>query len=169
MKRTVVIALCIVAAAWAVMRFFSDGPFHEAVTDAEKALDTTLKKVGEDEYLFENARIRTGVVPVKQRVDYTKMLTRRLVAELAAEEARLVKEQCGGKYVEGELCGFEHNPILCAQDVDEEYYYHTLHQGGDTAIIDYSWPYQPNRAVAHYTMLLGKDGWKIDAVRCMAR
>ncbi len=162
------IALTIVAVVWVAMNFSNTSPFHEPTTPAEKALDTMLRKIGNDDYLFENAHISAGTVPAKHRVDYSKILSQRLVQSLAQQEKMLMERDCGDLYLHGVVCGFDQNPILCAPDSSDLYYYRTMQEDATNATVDYSWPYKRNVASAHYDLIKDKDGWKIDAVTCAA-
>ena len=165
----IIMALGIAAVVWVGMNFTNESPYHRPQNDAEKALDTALVKVGDDPYAFENMHIRPGIVPNASRVDYSPMLTAKLMAQLAADEKRIVERDCNDVYIEGEICGFDYDPILCAQDTENGYVYMTTHEDATTASIDYSWPMssgRPEKTVAHYDLIKDKSGWKIDAVTC---
>ena len=93
------------------------------------------------------------------------MLTPALIAVLRNEEKKLVRKECGGKYLDGEECGFDYSPITCAQDSEPSYVYHTVLEFDAKAVIEYAWPNQTSR-VATYTMVKSKSGWLIDGVTC---
>ncbi len=82
------------------------------------------------------------------------------------EEKKLVKEECGGKYIDGDLCGIDHNPLTCAQDYNEEgYLYKTLAEDDEVAIISYMWPHRP-KVSATFRMIRQKGQWIVDGVSC---
>lgn len=76
--------------------------FHPPQTEAEKALDHILMLHTQDK-------------------EYRNFFTSALEKSIDDVEARLVKENCGGQYLEGELCGLDYTVLTCAQDVDDSY------------------------------------------------
>jgi hypothetical protein len=131
--------------------------FHPAKSAAEMALDRVLKMADGDEFQLDNLLHRYPVVPKKQ-VDYRGMLTVKLIAAMQAEEHKLVAKDCGGRYLEGEICGMDYSPITCAQDTIAPYTYKTLTQRARDAIIA-----GPS---ATYRMIQVGSGWQIDGIKC---
>jgi len=131
--------------------------FHPPKSAAETALDHVLKAADSDEFQLDNLLHRYPVVP-KKRVDYRTMLTAPLIAAMQVEEKKLVAHDCGGKYLEGEVCGMDSSPITCAQDVVRPYTYKTLDQKGNTTTIA-----GPN---ATYRMIQVGSGWQVDGIKC---
>jgi hypothetical protein len=169
-SRIVWLVVTAVITVWVAMNFSNESPFHAPVTDAEKALDATLQTVGNDKYMFANAHIHPMPVPNGKHVDYSPLLTAKLIARITADEKRMVSETCNDVYVEGEVCGFDYDPILCAQDVNPTYVYKTLQADASRASIDYSWPMEGSRretTSAHYGMVKDGGRWKIDTVSCV--
>ncbi len=121
------------------------------------ALDKVLKLADRDDEQLDNLLHRYPVAKAKQ-VDYRPMLTAPLVAAMQAEEKRLVKQDCGGKYLEGELCGMDYSPITCAQDTVAPYTYSTVVQHDRDAIIA--------GPAATYRMIQTGRGWQLDGVKC---
>ena len=131
--------------------------FHAPKSAAEVALDKIVKTAEGDEFLLDNLLHRYPVAPKKQ-VDYRGMLTAGLIAVMQAEERRLVKQDCGGKYLEGEICGMDSSPITCAQDNVAPYTYKTLDQRGGAVTIA-----GPS---ATYRMIQANGRWQLDGVKC---
>lgn len=159
-SNNLVLAAAICAAApslaWAI------GAFHPAQTPSELALDKILHLADADQDQLANLLHRPGR---DGKVDYTRIMTPALIAALVNEEKKMVQKDCGGKYREGELCGFDYSPITCAQDLAPFYLYHTVLDLNDRVIIEYEWPKQTSRA-AVYTLVKRGNGWLIDGITC---
>jgi hypothetical protein len=68
-----------------------------------------------------------------------------------------VNNKCNGIYIDGNLCGIEYDPLICAQDDNNGVYlYKTVSATTDTAIIAYKWPDLPD-VLARYR-IIHKDG-----------
>jgi hypothetical protein len=93
------------------------------------------------------------------------MLTPALIAALVKEEKKMVQKDCGGKYLQGEICGFDYSPITCAQDSAPSYLYHTVLDLQSRVVIEYAWPNETSRA-AVYTLVKRGDRWLIDGITC---
>jgi hypothetical protein len=126
-------------------------------TPAETALDKVLKTADRDEEVLDNLLHRYPVAAAK-RIDYGKWLTPTLIASLQAEEKKLVAQDCGGKYREGDICGMDYNPLTCAQDTVRPLSYKTVQQNADTAVIAVTG--------ATYRMAHTSAGWQLDGVKC---
>jgi hypothetical protein len=131
--------------------------FHSPQSAAESALDKILKTADADEFQLDNLLHRYPVVPKKQ-VDYRGMLTAPLIAAMQAEEKKLVAKDCGGKYLEGEVCGMDYSPITCAQDSVAPYTYKTNAQRAHAATIA-----GPG---ATYRMIQVGSGWQLSGIKC---
>jgi hypothetical protein len=130
---------------------------HPPKSPAELALDKVLKTADRDDLQLDNLLHRYPVAKAKQ-IDYRPALTAQLIAAMQAEEKRLVAKDCGGKYLEGELCGMDYSPITCAQDTVAPYTYKTVAQHDRDAIIA-----GPG---ATYRMIQAGSGWQLDGVKC---
>jgi hypothetical protein len=126
-------------------------------TPAEMALDKVLKTADRDEEVLDNLLHRYPVAAAK-RIDYRQWLTPKLIASLQAEEKKLVAQDCGGKYREGDICGIDYNPLTCAQDTVRPLSYKTVQQSADTAVIAVTG--------ATYRMAHTSAGWQLDGVKC---
>jgi hypothetical protein len=106
---------------------------HPPQSAAEVSLNKIVTIANGDEFQLDNLLYRYPVVPKKQ-VDYRGMLTAQLIAAMQAEEKKLVAKDCGGKYMEGEVCGMDYSPITCAQDTVGRSY-RTIAQRAHDAIV----------------------------------
>ena len=130
---------------------------HAPQTDAEKTLDRILRTAEGDEMILDNLVHRFPVAAAK-RIDYAKWLTPKLVASLQAEQKRLLDEDCGGKYVDGDICGMDYNPLTCAQDTIRPVGTKTMRMSADSALVV--------RADASYRMVRTASGWQLDGIKC---
>lgn len=161
MKNSIGKLLCLVGAAVlaspAAWGAATPAGLHPPKSPAETALDKILKIADRDDELLDNLLHRYPVAKAKQ-IDYRPMLTAQLIAAMQAEERRLVKQDCGGKYLEGELCGMDYSPVTCAQDTVTPYTYRTVAQHDRDAIIA--------GPAATYRMVQAGRGWQLDGVKC---
>ena len=141
--------------------------FHYPSTSAEQFLDLIIPLEGGTR----NAELGWYAEGVPWRdtrkdVHYARLITPGLREAISREEARLVKKNCDGKYIEGDNCSFDANPIICAQDYAEEgVLFRTEKTGSNMAIIAYRWADFPQ---IFGTYRLVRDGgiWKLDGIRC---
>ena len=139
---------------------------HPAATEAEKALDKLLR-------LSEK---RSGLVDVLLGLPgggkgdaalARELTTARLRRDLTELERQAVRNNCKGRYIPGELCGLDYNPLTCAQDEsDAPYSYRTTAASAERADIVYSWPGAADPS-ASFVMVREAGAWKLDAVRCL--
>lgn len=154
------------AAQMALAQASGPGGFHRAATEPEKTLDRVLRLSEKDPNLVEFL-LATPQYKAKSGKDYGRYVTPRLRTDLAALERATVAENCQGKYLDGELCGLDHNPLTCAQDMaDGAYLYQTESAGDGRADIAYKWPGQ-KAVVARFALVQEGGVWKIDAVTCL--
>jgi hypothetical protein len=139
--------------------------YHTASSEAEMALDEILRLSDKDDNML-NFVLRAPDYKPKADKGYAGHFTQRLLRDMAEMERREVKSKCGGKYIQGELCGTEYNPLTCAQDMsDSGYLYRTDSSGGSKATISYAWPGEKKR-LAVFEMVLEHGRWMIDSVKC---
>lgn len=149
--------------------------FNAPKTEAEKALDGILKRATVDANFFEFVLKRPWFDPAKGN-DYSTMLTQTLLDTLAAREAKYVKEDCGGKYLDGEICGLDYDPITCGQDPPLAYRFRTRMQKEGVAVISTVNALSSNdfanyRLIADeypptYRMLKVNGQWQLDGIDC---
>jgi hypothetical protein len=138
--------------------------FHRATTEAERALDQIIRLSDQDDGLFLFVTRRPERDERRDR-KYASLLTAKLKRTILAEERRMVKQDCGGVYT-GEICGFNSDPITCAQDYSEDgYIYRTEQATNDMAIVFLRWPHLPDD-VANYRMIRSGNRWILDGVAC---
>ena len=141
------------------------GP-HAAATPPEKALEAVIGLADRDDGFIEYVtRASWSGKPADK--GYSKLLTKPLLAAIGAEEKRLVKANCGGKYIEGELCGHAFVPLTCSQDSLDggHYLYRTLKSEAKTALVAYRWP-SGSEDIASYRMILSGGRWLLDGIDC---
>ncbi|MHC1710730.1 MAG: DUF3828 domain-containing protein [Solidesulfovibrio sp.] len=141
--------------------------FHVATSDAEKALDHVLVLSGKHNNLLEFV-LHTPAYKPKADKGYARYFTARLLTDMAAMEKKAVQKNCKGKYIKGELCGTDYNPLNCAQDDSElPYLYDTTSSAEGKAVITYKWQDGgTEEPLATFEMLQEGGEWKIDAVQC---
>jgi len=134
------------------------GALHPPQTQAERALDRIMHVADKDDQVLDNLFHRNPI-PAADRVDYGKYLLPALLRSLNDEQLKLVKDDCGGHYRSGELCGMDYNPLTCAQDDVTPQTYSTTAQTSDSAVIIDS------RSDV-YTMVRLQSVWKLGSVAC---
>lgn len=98
---------------------------------------------------------------------YKEMFTPALERAWAEAEAAEVKKNCGGRYLDGEICGIDFRPLVCAQDYSEKGYLYRMDCLGEEATaITMRWPLT-ERPVATYRLLKRGNGWVLDSVACL--
>lgn len=146
-----------------------DSGFHAAATAPEKALDKILML---DNSISDRGEIfyyLTGRINKKDASEYSYFFTEPFRTSVTKVELELVEKDCGGKYIEGELCGLDFSPINCAQDSSEFYFYRTEKASKYETIISYKWPGSvPSNAIKYTKFRLVKENniWKLDGVSC---
>ena len=139
---------------------------HPATTESEKRLDRIVRQSEKDQNLVEFV-LRTPAYKPKADKGYAGLFTKRLLDAMAARERAAVAENCKGKYIPGELCGLDYNPLTCAQDEpDGPYLYTTQSAEPEKATIVLFRPGEKKPAV-RYEMTREAGQWKLDAVRCL--
>ena len=139
--------------------------YHTASSEAETALDAILRLSDKDDNML-NFVLHTPDYKPKADKGYAGHFTQRLLRDMAEMEKKAVQQNCKGKYIKGELCGTEYNPLTCAQDAsDSGYLYRTDSSGNSKATISYAWPGEKKR-LAVFEMVLENGRWKIDSVTC---
>ncbi len=139
---------------------------HPAATEAEKALDKLLR-LSEKRFGLVAAVLGRPGGGKHDAALARELTTARLRQGLAALERNAVRDNCKGRYVPGEICGLDYNPLTCAQDEsDAPYSYRTTAASAERADIAYSWPGAANPS-ARFVMVREAGVWKLDAVQCL--
>ncbi|MHC1789381.1 YqhG/Tai3 family protein [Solidesulfovibrio sp.] len=153
------------AAATAAAQATGPGNWHRAAMEAERTLDRVLR-LSEKDRNFLEFLLGTPQYQARPGKDYGRNVTARLRGSMAALERAAVTENCQGRYIDGELCGLDYNPLTCAQDEGQgAYRYKTESSGDDRAVIAYTWPGMQGM-VASFRLVQEGGVWKIDAVTC---
>lgn len=141
--------------------------FHEPKSTSEKTLDFFITQIQIDENFADNLFEGRGNKNYKQTFNYHLFLTDKLIDDLRAREAYLVKEYCHGHYNEHEVCGFDANPITCAQDDLTNILYYSFNDNGFVADILIR---RKNDFTIHAEYFLTRPNqhakWKISQIRC---
>ena len=164
---------------------FPETKFHLATTEAEKKLDYILNFTGSEDnpnsVLWRKLHSYIEKWPhihPKMKLQYTDILTKDFIYAWSLKEKKEVDDDCGGRYIKGDLCGLGFIVLTCAQDSFNTYLYRTLEETDDYVIIQYAWPdfidyntMDPNTdrvTMAHATYKLVKRNniWLLDATKC---
>jgi len=146
--------------------------FHRPRTAAERALDHILELDRTDRKSVAFVLQRPGRNATDQQ--YARLFTPAFLKAVRTRERELVERDCGGDYVDGELCGLEYSPITCAQDVsDAGYWFYTYRAGPKDAVLtvifgEYRENGEPMRGPL-YRMTKDASGWRLDGVACEDR
>jgi hypothetical protein len=141
--------------------------FHAARSAPEKTLDNILRRAIRDPNIVEFV-LATPHCDAKKDTGYAPLFSKPLLKALADAQAALVKHDCGGRYIEGEICGIDHDPILCGQDYpDKGYLFQTSSENRQQAIVSTQW-IGGDAQEAHPLYRMARDGgsWKLDGVDC---
>lgn len=144
--------------------------YHKPETEAEKKLDEILnlamKGKSWELYYYPIYPYRKGITSIskKEYNYYASFLTKELAQAIDDEEKRIFKESCPNGQTEGDNCGFEFDPLTCAQDHPSFYLYQTTSQTDSEAIIYYMWGegyYRQKRK-----LIKQNNKWKLDGIDC---
>lgn len=103
---------------------------------------------------------------VRKDVHYARLVTPGLRDAISREEIQLVKENCGGEYVEGDNCSFGTNPITCSQDYSEDgYLFRAEKIGRNEVVLSLGWP-GFSEIIGTYRLVRAGGVWKLDGIRC---
>lgn len=76
-----------------------------------------------------------------------------------------MKDACGGRYIKGYICGFDFDPLTCAQDFEPKREFQTVSLSGPITIIRFR--YEGSEPSANLYRLTREGGtWKIDDILC---
>lgn len=134
--------------------------FHAAETESEKWLDNVLRQPERVERTQSNAAGR-------QKSD--AFFSKELQGSWRKREEGAVAKNCGGSENEGELCGLDFDPLICAQDDnDGQYLYRTESQAGGVVHISMRWKESEDisQALALYRIVRKDKRWMIDGIKC---
>jgi len=101
----------------------------------------------------------------KKDTGYAQLFTPALLKAVARAEKMLVQKQCGGTYLDGEICGLDFDPINCAQDEPDFYLYRIEKQTGKSSIVSVAWN-EGDKELSTYRLLLVDGHWTLDGIKC---
>jgi hypothetical protein len=137
--------------------------FHIASSDAEIKINSIIR-ISEIDYDFTEYLLKNTGNKIKSN-KFSQLVRKDLVTYLRNKEKKLVKNDCGGKYLEGEICGIDINPITCTQDNSEYPYYYKSVKVKDGYIIHYRWK-EFDDIVASYHMVYLNKKWILSGLNC---
>lgn len=143
--------------------------YHPPATAAEKTLDAVFQ-VNLSSPEFFNALYGRVAAQENGRVP-DNFITPDLWASIRKAEADKVQAECGGAYVEGDLCGLEYDALLCGQDHPDVFLYRTLVSSQDHAVITYSFngeahPGETAAEMREYKLVRQNGAWLLDGISC---
>jgi hypothetical protein len=175
MSRVTLIAFCILfcacLSAHAAQNPGADGPaqpgrFHPPQTAAEKALDHILRLSIASDGNLDAFVLKEPDYDPKRDTGYAKLFTPDLLAIMAKLQADMVQKDCGGKYKNGDICGFDMSPTLCGQDYPNHYIYRTENQTDNDVVIASEWPQSKDNG-ASYHLVFQNGRWALAGIHCL--
>lgn len=144
--------------------------FHAPASEPEKALAALLKwethltgSQSDDNFFYLTGRPGQ---PVKQPAIFATKYTDALVQAVRAAEKKMVQQECGGTYSDGEICGLDFDPVACAQDeLGKGLQYATLAADDRSAKIALRLAGSKD-IHALYAVKKEEKGWRLDGVSC---
>ena len=148
--------------------FAGDSKFHPPQTEAEKALHEIIDLEAKGSNLFAFALGIPEGDPAKTK-RYGQFFTKAFLTALRKAEADLIQSNCGGIDREDEPCGFDFDPLLCAQDTWDVYVFRTIKAGEASAtIIAIGLEVENHEEAYHYyNMTKEQEIWKLDGIDCL--
>lgn len=134
-------------------------------TDSEKALDTLLTLNNRDRGAMFNFVLHHPWRDKAKDACYQDLFTPEILHAFAQAEREALQVSCGGKYIEGDLCGLGVSPITCSQDPPELFAYQTL-SSNDHDVTIRAIDRTRNQAGPTYRMVKIGKKWKLDGVDC---
>jgi hypothetical protein len=159
--------LAMAATAAIVAETSSHESFHAAQSAPEKTLDEIIRRSNNDQNMLDYA-LKRPWYDAKKNTGYSRLFTKGFLAALAGVESALVKQDCKGHYVEGEICGIDYNPITCGQDSNgNQHLYQTDGESNEAVTISYLWAANDSRADSPlFRLVKDREAWKLDGVAC---
>lgn len=139
--------------------------FHPPSTEAERALDAVLGLGDNEAGSYDFLTDRDGGRKT-HGAKFLRYFSPSLLTAIAAHERKLVRQNCGGVYVEGELCGFDVSPLTCVQDMPADgYHFVTERTQVNSVQVAIGWE-SNGAAIARYRLIKNPGRWVIDAISC---
>ncbi|WP_156520955.1 hypothetical protein [Magnetospirillum moscoviense] len=139
--------------------------YHPAENAVEKALDFIL--VAADNDLRINRFILDSNGAAKKYREFRRYFTDAYLNSARIVERRLLNSECGGKYIRGEICGYNASALNCAQsDSELGYFFSTETTSASQATILVAWGGN-STPTGRYRMVLLAGMWVVDGVDCI--
>lgn len=139
--------------------------FHDPRTAPEKALARILDLDEKHYALF--MKLTSGSPDYTPSIakEYSGLFTTELLHAMETKQKSMVEDQCGGKYIEGEICGLDYSPISCTQDNGWPRVFRTEQESPRETIVSYTMPesYFPGPS---YRLINNEGVWKLDGIDC---
>lgn len=149
----------------------SDNGFSAPINMAEVALDAVLSfdtLATRDDRFGPFMEFMLGYPDRNTGFDhlYEAFFTPALLQAWRKAERDQVVQDCGGRYVEGELCGLGFSPLTCGQDEPPAgYVYNTQMETSQYTLVAAAWKGW-EEPIAVYRMVLQNGQWRLDGVYC---
>ncbi|WP_173974607.1 hypothetical protein [Magnetospirillum sp. LM-5] len=139
--------------------------FHRAESIVEKALDSILASADSDPTINNFILDRNGAA--KRHRHLNTLFSNHYLSSARAVEMKMVKSDCGGTYLQGEVCGYNASALNCAQSNSElGYFFKTESLSDNRAIIVAAWG-ENSPPTSLYRLVLVTGRWVIDGVYCL--
>jgi hypothetical protein len=140
--------------------------FHPPTIEAERVLVQIIELSLRDHRIYDFMINRRGARE-KLHGLFGIYFSQGVLEAIAALERTWVKKECGGKYIQGDNCGFGFDPLFCAQESpDSGYFFAEEMQGDGQAVIAMSWA-EDHPAIGRYRMVKRNGQWQVDAIDCV--
>jgi hypothetical protein len=138
---------------------------HPPSTEAERALAAVLGQGDNEAGSYDFLTDRDGGRKT-HGAKFDGYFSPSLLAAIAAHERKLVKQNCGGVYVDGDVCGFDVSPLTCVQDMPADgYRFATERTQVNSAQVAVGWETY-GAVIARYRLIKNPGRWVIDAISC---
>lgn len=145
--------------------------YHRPQTEAENALEKILQLNNNKERDLYNIIFNYPTRNKEYEENTRGLFTENFLQKAEKKEKELIRKSCGNVVpADGQPCDAIRsiNPIACAQDILETYYYQTIYHDDALAIVRYGWPTDNGNYTAgpEYKFLFINGLWKMDEATC---
>lgn len=141
------------------------GAFHRPASGPEKSLDKILQIDRAGPALGNFVLKLPGRLSARKNM-FSHLFTKPLLDAWQEAQSTAARQECGGKYVPGEMCGLmDHSVVSCGQDGNDVYFYRTIRADARQATVTYTWPSSMTDGPVYRMVNIG-GSWKLDGVDC---
>jgi len=143
--------------------------YHPPTSPSELVLDSLLAKsrdIGEESAALHDYITKAPDANQEYDKEFDTLITSQLRNSIARMQIDEVKKNCNGKYIEGELCGLDVDPITCSQDSPVKYVYRSKSISPHEVVIHVRADYNGKEDMASYRLAWRDPVWKVDGIRC---